>query len=80
MTGPPSDPSFEDALSALEDIVRKLESGDVALDRSIALFEEGNRLRVLCQQRLDAARLKIEAIAAGSAEAGRVTTRPFDPD
>lgn len=54
--------NFEDALKRLEDIVRKLESGDVPLDQSIALYSEGEKLRGLCQQRLEAAQAKIEKI------------------
>lgn len=58
----PSDLSFEDALKQLEEIVRKLESGDVPLDQSISLYEQGEKLRGLCQQRLEAAQAKIEKI------------------
>ena len=47
--------SFEDALRALEDVVRMLESGDVPLDESIDLYERGEALRMHCQKRLDAA-------------------------
>ncbi|MDZ7588983.1 MAG: exodeoxyribonuclease VII small subunit [Parasphingorhabdus sp.] len=55
-------PSFEDALKRLEEIVRKLESGDVPLDQSIALYGEGEKLRELCQQRLQSAQMRIEKI------------------
>ncbi|MEN9718989.1 MAG: Exodeoxyribonuclease 7 small subunit, partial [Pseudomonadota bacterium] len=57
--------SFEDALRALEDIVRKLESGEVPLDMSITLYERGEALRKHCQTRLDAAQARIERIVAG---------------
>lgn len=60
--GETSDLSFEDALRQLEDIVRKLESGDVPLDQSIALYSEGEKLRGLCQKRLEAAQARIEKI------------------
>lgn len=69
--------SFEQALRALEDIVRRLESGEVPLDASITLYEEGERLRKLCQARLDAAQARIERIVA--APDGAITTQPFDP-
>lgn len=71
--------SFEDALRALEDIVRKLEGGEVPLDSSIALYERGEKLRQHCQARLDAAQLKIEQIIAG-ADGQATGTRPFDPE
>ncbi len=57
--------SFEDALRALEDVVRKLESGEVPLDDSIALYERGEQLRQHCQARLDAAQARIDMIVAG---------------
>ncbi len=71
--------SFEDALRALEDIVRKLEGGEVPLDSSIALYERGEKLRQHCQARLDAAQLKIEQIIAG-ADGQAAGTQPFDPE
>jgi exodeoxyribonuclease VII small subunit len=57
--------SFEDALRALEDIVRRLESGEVPLEESITLYERGEALRRHCQARLDAAQARIEKIVAG---------------
>jgi exodeoxyribonuclease VII small subunit len=69
--------NFEDALRALEDVVRKLESGEVPLDESITLYERGEQLRKLCQARLDAAQARIERIVAGPD--GAVTgLQPFD--
>ena len=69
--------SFEDALKALEDIVRKLESGDVPLDESITLYERGEALRKHCQARLDSAQARIEKIVAGP-DGQPVGTAPFD--
>jgi exodeoxyribonuclease VII small subunit len=69
--------SFEDALKALEEIVRKLESGEVPLDATIGLYERGERLRQHCQARLDAAQMRIEKIVAGAG--GEASgTAPFD--
>ncbi|MEO5706100.1 MAG: exodeoxyribonuclease VII small subunit [Alteraurantiacibacter sp.] len=71
--------TFEDALKALEDVVRRLESGEVALDQSIDLYERGEALRLHCQARLDAAQARIEKIVAGpDGRAG--STVPFDAD
>lgn len=69
--------SFEDALRALEEIVRKLESGEVPLDETIALYERGAALRQHCQARLDAAQARIEKIVVG-ADGKPAGTQPFD--
>ncbi|MBX7540413.1 exodeoxyribonuclease VII small subunit [Qipengyuania sphaerica] len=76
---PIADMSFEEALRALEITVRSLESGEVPLDESIALYERGEELRKACQKRLDAAQAKIDKIVSDSE--GRLTgTVPFDAD
>ena len=69
--------SFEQALKALEDVVRRLEGGEVPLEESIGLYERGEQLRRHCQARLDAAQARIEKIVAGpdGKAAGAV---PFD--
>jgi len=54
--------SFEAALKRLEEIVRKLESGEATLDESIALYAEGDRLKQQCEARLQAAQARIERI------------------
>lgn len=69
--------SFEDALRALEDVVRKLESGEVPLDDSISLYERGEALRKHCQARLDAAQARIERIVSGP-DGSATGTQPFD--
>lgn len=69
--------SFEDALRALEDVVRRLESGEVPLDDSITLYERGEELRRHCQARLDAAQARIERIVNGS-DGAAIGTQPFD--
>jgi len=57
--------SFEAALKRLEEIVRKLESGEAPLDEAIALYGEGDRLKQQCEARLQAAQAKIEQIQFG---------------
>lgn len=69
--------SFEQALAALEDIVKQLERGDVPLDQSITLYERGEKLRAACQGRLDAAQARIERIVTG-ADGIPTGTQPFD--
>ena len=54
--------SFESQLSALEKIVRELERGDLPLEDSLKLFEEGVRLSRECQERLNQAERKIETL------------------
>src|SRR4028118_2326117 len=60
-----SELSFEAALKRLEEIVRRLESGDASLDESIELYGEGDKLRQQCEARLQAAQAKIEKIQLG---------------
>ena len=72
MTDAPASPavsadlSFEDALSRLEGIVSRLESGQAPLEESIALYEEGARLKSHCEARLKAAQLRVEKIVVGA--------------
>jgi len=69
--------SFEEALKALEDVVRRLEGGEAPLDESIALYARGDALRAHCQARLDAAQARIEAIVADR-DGRPVGVKPFD--
>jgi exodeoxyribonuclease VII small subunit len=74
-----SELSFEAALKRLEEIVRRLESGDASLDESIELYGEGDRLRQQCEARLQGAQAKIEKIQLGrdGQPAGAI---PFDSE
>jgi exodeoxyribonuclease VII small subunit len=56
------EPGFEEALGRLEAIVRDLEEGDLPLEESLRLFEEGVRLTRQCAARLDEAQRKIEIL------------------
>ena len=55
--------SFEDALQALEEIVKGLESGDVKLDQAITNYERGAALKRHCENKLREAQAKIEKIS-----------------
>jgi exodeoxyribonuclease VII small subunit len=55
-------PSFEDALLQLEQIVQKLEKGELPLEESLKLYEEGIRLSRLCHGKLEEAEGKIEML------------------
>ncbi len=53
---------FEAALAELETTVKTLEAGDLALDKSLALFERGVELSRFCHQRLEEAERRIEVL------------------
>ena len=72
-----SELSFEAALKRLEEIVRRLESGEASLDESIQLYGEGDRLKQQCEARLQAAQAKIEKIQFGR-DGEPAGTAPFD--
>ena len=55
-------PSFEESLKKLEVIVDQLEKGDLALEDSLKLFEEGVGLSAACKQELDAAEGKVQML------------------
>ncbi|HPF23766.1 MAG: exodeoxyribonuclease VII small subunit [Hyphomonas sp.] len=69
--------SFEEALAELEGIVRQLEAGEVELEKSIAIYERGAKLKAHCESRLKAAELKVEQIVQG---AGGTATEPASFD
>ena len=58
------EPGFEEALKRLTAIVERLESGELSLEQSLALFEEGTRLSRASQARLDAAEKRVEELLA----------------
>ncbi len=58
--------SFEAALARLEQIVHRLEAGDAALEESIDLYTEGQRLKAHCETKLAGATARIEAIQVGA--------------
>jgi len=68
---------FEDALNKLEKIVSKLEEGDIPLEESLKLFEEGIRLSRFCNQKLDEAEKKVEILLKG--KNGILKPHPFEP-
>ncbi|MBI5816059.1 MAG: exodeoxyribonuclease VII small subunit [Nitrospinae bacterium] len=65
---------FEAALKRLEEIVGKLEGGDLELEKSIELFEEGVRMAKTLQKKLDEAEKKIEKLVRG--KDGALATEP----
>ena len=79
------EPRFEQALEALEKIVERLEKGELTLEESLKLYEEGIRLSRLCHGKLEEAEGKIEMLlkdAKGEPALdgkGRPKTRPLPP-
>ncbi len=55
--------SFEEAIGRLEEIVRQLEKGDVPLEESIRLYEEGMKLGKMCRKILDEADLRVRQLS-----------------
>jgi exodeoxyribonuclease VII, small subunit len=51
---------FEEALDRLEDLVRKMETGEMTLEESLKAFEEGTRLARLCARKLDEAERRVD--------------------
>jgi exodeoxyribonuclease VII small subunit len=82
----PENPTFEAALKQLEEIVQRLEKGELALEESLQLYEDGIRLSRLCHAKLEEAEGKIETLmknARGELQAdaqGRTRTRPFESE
>ncbi len=69
------DLSFEEALAGLENIVRELEGGRIKLDDAVTAYEKAVALKQLCENKLEAARLKIEKIE--TAADGSLSTSEF---
>lgn len=60
----PDELSYEAARAELEDVVRRLEAGGISLEDSLALWERGEALAKVCQDWLDGARARLDAVRA----------------
>jgi exodeoxyribonuclease VII small subunit len=69
--------NFEESLRQLESIVGQLERGDLPLEDSIKLFEDGIRLSAVCKQELDAAEGKVQILL--KQRDGSMKAEPFPP-
>ncbi len=67
-------PSFEDALKDLEDIVERMEQGELSLEESLQSFEQGIQLTRTCQQALQEAEQKVNILINNSEN----STKPFN--
>ena len=72
MSEPADQMSFEEALAGLDEIVARLEGGEVGLEEAVHLFEQGQRLLAVCRERLARAQRRIEELT--------VQGPPTDPD
>lgn len=70
--------SFEQSLKKLETIVGKLEKGDLSLEESLKLFEEGVSLSAVCKKELEAAEGKVQMLI--KQRDGSLKTEPFPPE
>ena len=68
-------PTFEESLKKLEFIVEQLEKGDLALEDSLKLFEEGVNLSAACKQELDTAEGKVQMLV--KQRDGSLKVEPF---
>ncbi len=67
--------SFEDSYARLEQVIQKLEAGELSLDESVALYEEGMRLARHCGRKLDDAELRVtRLLSAVAGEMDKETT------
>jgi len=71
-------PDFEAALARLEDIVKALEGGDLALDVALKLFEEGIGLSRLCHGKLESAERRVELLLKDAS--GKLEAVPFEQE
>lgn len=67
---------FEECLERLEKIVQELEKGEVSLEKSLTLFEEGMQLSATCRKQLEEAEGKVEILLKQN---GKLQTEPFEP-
>jgi exodeoxyribonuclease VII small subunit len=67
---------FEECLQRLERIVQELEKGEVPLEKSLTLFEEGMQLSFACRKELEQAEGKVEILLKKN---GKLQPEPFEP-
>ena len=68
-------PKFEECIRRLEKIVQELEQGEVPLEKSLTLFEEGMQLSASCRKELEEAEGKVEILLKQN---GKIQAEPFD--
>jgi exodeoxyribonuclease VII small subunit len=81
-TGDQTPLSFEQALARLDDIVARLEGGEIGLEEAVVLFEDGQRHLAICRERLDVAQARIDELTASELPAvpDPESSEPFSRD
>ncbi|NQZ30321.1 MAG: exodeoxyribonuclease VII small subunit [Oceanospirillaceae bacterium] len=77
MTSRKKAPSFEQSLADLENLVTRMETGDLSLDDSLSAFEEGVKLTRQCQKMLEEAEQKVQILTEKN---GDLTSVPFESE
>jgi exodeoxyribonuclease VII small subunit len=72
--------TFEEAIKRLEEIVGELEKGEVPLDKTLSLFEEGVKLSRFCREKLDEAEKRIDILLKDEGGIFRREPFPFQPE
>lgn len=68
--------TFEESMTELEAVVSQLEAGDITLDESLKLFEQGIKIANSCRKKLDEAERKVKILTAGAN--GEMTEEEFE--
>jgi exodeoxyribonuclease VII small subunit len=72
-----ADKTFEESMKRLEEIVQQLEGGEMPLEDSLRVFEEGMKLAAFCSRKLEEAEKKVTLLVRE--QEGGLTERPFGP-
>lgn len=75
----PAPLSFEQALAGLDDVVARLESGEIGLEEAVGLFEQGQRYLAACRQRLNVAQARIDELTAAELPVTLLDASDADP-
>jgi exodeoxyribonuclease VII small subunit len=78
--GKPSERNYEEAVARLEEIVGQLEAGNLALDASLSLFEEGIGLAKFCSEKLDAAEGRLQILLGFNGDVPTIGPFKLNPE
>ncbi|MGE5581516.1 MAG: exodeoxyribonuclease VII small subunit [Bacillota bacterium] len=78
--GNPGERNYEEAVARLEEIVQQLEAGNLTLDASLALFEEGIGLAKYCAEKLDAAEGRLQILLGFNGDEPKIGQFKLNPE